>query len=429
MTGRPSVSFNLNVPGFPKTNAVAGEFFRICLQELKYFLAARRLLLDDERAVSLSGDTGDFFIAPVDDSRLSAEEIKQLCDAFEKTQSLGRFLDVDVTDGKGEHVSSGTAKPCFFCGRQEAEVCRHENAHEPEELRLFMFSKMEEYIRRHREEEICRTLSSLALKAVLYEISLSPKPGLVDRFSNGSHRDMNFRTFLDSTAAISGGFKDLVSEGIGFFPHDLENALPHIREHGLRMESAMYRSTQMVNAQKGLIFLMGVSLFACGYLHAGGDFFDSLSFRNAVKKICHDLAGKELADTGRKKRTHGEQVFMHYGVTGIRGEAEKGFPVVFDYGLPELLRSGSLDDATLQRALLSIAAHNDDTNILYRRGMQVLEQFKELAKRAYYRGDPGSYSRLAEFCAAENISPGGSADLLALSSFLYLVMQQYGTAT
>lgn len=34
---------------------------------------------------------------------------------------------------------------------------------------------------------VLTSISQLALKALLYEVSLSPKPGLVDRFDNGAH--------------------------------------------------------------------------------------------------------------------------------------------------------------------------------------------------------------------------------------------------
>ena len=67
-----------------------------------------------------------------------------------------------------------------------------------------MFSKMAGYCRQQRESEIIKQIASLGLKALLYEISLSPKPGLVDKFSNGSHDDMNYQTFVDSSATISG---------------------------------------------------------------------------------------------------------------------------------------------------------------------------------------------------------------------------------
>ncbi len=37
---------------------------------------------------------------------------------------------------------------------------------------------------------VLTSISQLALKALLYEVSLSPKPGLVDRFDNGSHDNL-----------------------------------------------------------------------------------------------------------------------------------------------------------------------------------------------------------------------------------------------
>lgn len=50
---------------------------------------------------------------------------------------------------------------------------------------------------------VLTSISQLALKALLYEVSLSPKPGLVDRFDNGAHDDMSFMTFIDSMIALS----------------------------------------------------------------------------------------------------------------------------------------------------------------------------------------------------------------------------------
>lgn len=36
----------------------------------------------------------------------------------------------------------------------------------------------------------------LAIKALIYEVSITPKPGLVSKTSLGSHKDMNFYTFF-----------------------------------------------------------------------------------------------------------------------------------------------------------------------------------------------------------------------------------------
>ena len=423
----PSVSLSLNVPGFPKSNAIAQRFFHICLEDLNFFLKANRILINKEDATHKTDVAGDFFIAPFSAAQISTIEIKQICESFEERHPLGRFLDVDITDSAGGHVSSGKTKLCFFCRQKPADECRREEAHDLKELREFMFSKMEAFCNHHRENELCRKISSLALKAILYEISLTPKPGLVDKFSNGSHADMNFQTFIDSSVAISAYFADLVHEGFTFYANDLTKALPIMRSIGLQMETAMFSDTQNVNAQKGLIFLMGISLFASGYLFAGQDRFEIERFREIIKQICRDLIHKELENHDQRDKTHGEEIYGRYTVSGARGEAEQGFPMVFDFGLPELLKCKDLNDEALQKAFLSIAAHNNDTNIIYRRNLDVLENFKILSRTALNQYNPETYRQLMDYCAKENISPGGSADLLAVTIFIYSLIKSGDT--
>jgi holo-ACP synthase/triphosphoribosyl-dephospho-CoA synthase len=419
----PSVSLSLNVPGFPKSSAITQKFFEICLKDLIFFLQANRIQVDHDSAISRTDMAGEFFIAPFSAGQESLTEIKELSEAFEEQHPLGRFLDVDITDITGIPVSSGKAKLCFFCRQQPAVVCMRENTHNADELREFMFSKMSAFCLQHRENEICRHLSSLALKAILYEIALTPKPGLVDKINNGCHNDMNFRTFLDSSVVISTYFTDLVYAGFAFHQTDLSRALPVIRNLGLRMETDMFAGTQNVNTQKGLIFLLGISLFACGYLFAGQEHFESERFREIVKQICRDLAGKELSQHDLKNKTHGETIYSRYAVPGARGEAEKGFPMVFEFGLPELLRCKELTDEAMQRAFLSIAANNPDTNIIWRSGPEVLENFRILANNALRHYNPENYGKLMSYCVKENISPGGSADLLAVTLFIYFLIK------
>lgn len=42
----------------------------------------------------------------------------------------------------------------------------------------------------------------MAYKSLIYEVSISPKPGLVTSISNGSHSDMDFNTFVASADAF-----------------------------------------------------------------------------------------------------------------------------------------------------------------------------------------------------------------------------------
>jgi len=419
----PSLSLSLNVPGFPKSNSTVNVFFQSCLQDLKHHFIAHRIDIDENDTVEICDAAGDFYLVPfsIDHSNLS--EIKQICEDFEENHLLGRFIDVDLNDQLGNTVSSGKSKLCFFCGERPAIECRREKSHGFEELRTFMFSEMAEFMRKEREEKIAKKLSSLAQQAILAEISLTPKPGLVDQFSSGSHSDMNFQTFVDSTSAISPWFEELVCEGFAFQNEDLTQALPRLRNIGLQMEAAMFEATGNINTQKGIIFLMGLSLFACGQLFRHNEQFQVPVFRKIIQDICAGLVEKELINVAGSGLSHGEKIFRKYGFSGARGEAESGLATVFNFGLPELNKAIQLNDELLIKCLLSIAANNNDTNILFRSNPDVLSKFKSLCQITLGDFNAKNYTAIIDFCQQENISPGGSADLLAVTIFVWSVIQ------
>ena len=114
-------------------------------------------------------DAGDFYFVPCLMEDMNLRMIKQLCEEFETNHPLGRFIDVDLNDQQGETVSSGKSKVCFFCLERPAIECRRGQHHDPEELRSFMFPKMENYYQQQREDRLIKKLSSLALNAILTE--------------------------------------------------------------------------------------------------------------------------------------------------------------------------------------------------------------------------------------------------------------------
>jgi holo-ACP synthase/triphosphoribosyl-dephospho-CoA synthase len=424
LKGLPCVSLSLNVPGFPKSNSTVKTFFDFCLSDLKYFLKAHLNDIHYSDAIERCDTAGDFYIAPCSVGINTLAELKQICEAFETTHPFGRFIDVDLNDELGNTVSSGKSKVCFFCHERPAIECRREKAHDHEQLRMYMFSEMARYCSQQRKTIIIKQLTSLGLKALLSEISLTPKPGLVDKFSNGSHGDMNYQTFIDSSAAISPWMGELVEAGFSFKDTDLSKALPIIRNIGLRMESAMHQATHNVNTQKGIIFLLGLSMFACGRLFSESDQFDIEYFRSIIKEICKDMVKNEMINSFQARKSHGEEIFLNYGFTGARGEAESGFQIVFEHGLPPLKGFSKLNDDLLYKSFLSIASVNSDTNILYRGGPDVLSNFQGLCKTALENYNDHTYSEVIDYCQKENISPGGSADLLALTIFVWSVMNE-----
>lgn len=419
----PCLSFSLNIPGYPKSNSTVKDFFKFCLTDLKRHLKSHTIEISMADAVEICDAAGDFFLAPFGKSHLNILEVKEIFEEFEERHPLGRFLDVDLNDEQGHTVSSGKSKMCFYCKIQPAIECRRSNAHDPEQVRAYMFGEMAEFYRMHKEMQISKKLTTLAIRAILLEISLTPKPGLVDKFSSGSHSDMDYQTFINSSAAISVWFEELVRAGLNFQQDDLSKALPVIRKIGLKMEEAMFQETGNVNTQKGIIFLLGLSLFATGKLYKEGSLLDVEKFRSVVKNICKDLVANELGRGGTNQGSHGETVFSKYGCSGARGEAESGFETVFEKGLPMLSGLEELNDQSLINCFLSIASSNTDTNIIYRCGPGVLSSFQQLCQNALKNFTSENYDAVLDFCRTRNISPGGSADLLAVSIFLWLVMK------
>ena len=55
----PSISLNLNVPGYPKSNEIVSRFFLHCLDDLKVYLAARLIQLDEKEAILKKDEAGD----------------------------------------------------------------------------------------------------------------------------------------------------------------------------------------------------------------------------------------------------------------------------------------------------------------------------------------------------------------------------------
>ncbi len=433
-----TLSFNLNIPGLPKSNDSFHAFFSACLKELKNYLLAHRIVINNETLHCETDAAGDFFLAEIVDSDYTAIQIKKCCETFEMNHPVGRLLDVDVVDEKGEPVSSGKAKLCFYCNNAPAIYCMRKQAHDYAAMRMKVELEISKYQEQKRQEHICKQLSILATQALLHEVALAPKPGLVDRFDEGSHSDMDFSTFLNSSAALSVSFRRIADFGYTYSGDDLKQALPKLRLLGLEMETDMFAETHGVNTHKGAIFLLGFSIFVSAHLIAKESFTNE-AFISVIQNMNGDLVAREL---GKKlyigKETHGEECFRRFGKKGqgIRGEIQAGMPCVFEKALPvlhqhfdsEKILNDKLLNKGLTHALLAIISQNDDSNILYRKGEEVLEELKGRASICMnkYNSDDFSdeYEALIEFCKLKKISPGGSADLLAVSYFMYGVKRQ-----
>ena len=428
----PTISLTLNIPGYPKVNELVTSFFVDVLEDLKIFLLANRIFIFDNEKISIIDEAGCFYVVGLKVESSEIEKIKQQTERFEETHLLGRIIDVDIFNEKGKPISSGKEKSCIICENKSAVQCMREKNHSYEELRTIIFEKIRTFLLTKRTKNIQRKLSEIALKSLLFEVSLSPKPGLVDFFSSGSHSDMNFYSFLNSTSAISQFWNEFATAGFKT-DENFKDALSIVRVIGLKAEKEMYNSTNGVNTQKGLIFLLGLSIFTTANLLKKGDVFDEIIFKKMLKTICYKLVDNELIRDDFDSKTHGQKTYKKFGIkgAGARFQTEQGFPLVFDEILPflennlneKIFSNKKKFDDVLKNTIIKIISILDDSNVLYRKGEVVAENLKKMAFQVL--SNDKKYEDLCEYCLKENISPGGAADMLAVSLFFYFVKREF----
>lgn len=257
----------------------------------------------------------------------------------------------------------------------------------------------------------------LARQAMIDEVLLTPKPGLVDARNNGSHRDMDLCLFMRSIDAITPWFSRFWALGFRF-SHRAESALLRlIRPVGIACEQAMFKATHGVNTHKGGIFSLGLLCTAAGWLSGRQEAVTLFSLCETVRLMTKGLVARELH--GRQQaNTAGERLFLQHGLTGARGEVESGFQLIRQHILPWWF-SERCPQRRLHHALLCLMAVNPDTNLVSRGGMEGLRFVQLYAAQLLEDGwQLADLAKMDEALIARNLSPGGSADLLAVAQIL-----------
>ena len=260
-------------------------------------------------------------------------------------------------------------------------------------------------------------IAALAAHSLQLEIETWPKPGLVSHIDTGSHTDMDADTFRRSALAIQPFFARLVEAGA------CNADMPVLRKIGLRAEHAMMTATRGVNTHRGAIFGMGLLCAAAG-LRAAGHADAAMSLGEVVSQRW----GRDMLAGPRLPSSHGELVGRRYGVGGARQEAALGFPSIYEIGLPALRDAAALmpgnAEAGRVQACFALIAVLEDTNLLHRGGIEGL-RFAQRAAQSFL--DRGGVTQADWIDSAQAIhrafvdrwlSPGGSADLLAMSVFV-----------
>ena len=211
-------------------------------------------------------------------------------------------------------------------------------------------------------------LAELAQRALKLELDTPGKPGLVGPDSCGAHKDMDYDSMLKGIAAIRPFFPKMV----------LASSALELRDLGIEAEKAMLAATGGVNTHRGAIFCMGLALNACG---------DGARMTELAEQICGDNHSR-----------------------GARTIALDGYKLLFEDWLP-YYASGAGELKTLLRIMSTL----DDTCVIKRAGAERAQQVKQEALTA-------DSKELCDRYAAEGISPGGAADMLALTIFIHSII-------
>ncbi len=280
-------------------------------------------------------------------------------------------------------------------------------------------------------EKTAAYIGTKAWEALLEEVYTTPKPGLVDLYSCGAHRDMDVHTFEKSAWALRPYFIRMACQGY-VMRCSYEELFRQIRRTGMAAEQAMYRATGHVNTHKGLIFTLGIYCAAAGRCIAEQGQVTEEGLRTIQQRMTGRILKQEILDMKEKAAaSHGEKNFQRYGTAGIRGEAAEGYRPVWEYALPVLqegIREKRDYNAVKLQALMVLMSRIEDSNILARKGFAALRRVREEAADFLKRGGvchSGAIRELLEMdeeYIRRNISPGGSADLLATAVFLQKIL-------
>jgi len=272
------------------------------------------------------------------------------------------------------------------------------------------------------------SLAQLAVRALLDELQLAPKPALVDPRGSGAHQDMSFALMERSAHSLLPCF-----EAISIAAREIAEVNLHLRETlgaiGRDGEAQMLSATCGINTHRGAIWALGL-LLAAAELNPGADAAIITDCAAAIARLPDRFAPTSGS-------SHGARACQRYQVGGARAQAIHGFPEV-QAALIELRYKRGLGVCEIQArldALMRIMLTLEDTCVLHRAGPPGLLAMHSGAEAVLAAGGSGTLAgrRALHFLDARlthlNASPGGAADVLAAALFVEHLSRRSSTCT
>ena len=390
--GHCLICLTLNIAGEVKRTPMTRMLFGRGVRELK----ALDLRIADSFMLDEPTGSEGFWLAEED-----PVEVKRQLETVEDSFPAARLFDFDVLTADGTKLSRNVSRRCLICDAPAAE-CARSRRHGLDAVK----AATDRLLRQFCADE----LAEAAHDSLLDELYTTPKPGLVDLMSCGAHTDMDVPLFEKSAAALVPYFRDAALMGMDCCE------MADLRRRGLEAEQDMFRATGGVNTHKGMIYSMGLLLAGMGRcLTDGGDCIEHAA------ELARRDADKYLGENLERPVTNGGAVYRKYGAGGATAEAASGFPEA-EYCFSRLVHYRSLGCGNPDAlAFCDVMADLEDTNLLHRGGEEGLGFARRAAAEIAAMPEAEREKALAELddeMIRRNLSPGGSADMLALAFLL-----------
>lgn len=391
-TGQCLVCLTLNIAGEVKRTPMTRMLFDEGAKEFE----ALGFAVEDSNLIDEPTGSEGFWLVDEEGAK-----VKPLLEKLEEAFPAARLFDFDVLEPNGKKLSRAVGRSCLICDRPAAE-CARSRSHGLEQVKKATAGLLKDFC--------AKKLARFAYDSLLDELYTTPKPGLVDMNNSGAHADMDLPALEKSAESLVPYFEDAARLG-------MERChIGQLRQRGIRAEKEMFEATGDVNTHKGMIYSMGLLLAGMGRCLVEGG-----SCVAHAAELAREDSADQLSRMIDAPDTNGGAVYKKYGAKGATGEAADGFPDAV-YCLERLnyyRECGCENPAAL--ALCDSMAVLEDTNLLHRGGKEGLEYVRQEAC-GIEKMEPDdrieALRKLDGELIRRNLSPGGSADMLALAFLL-----------
>lgn len=247
-------------------------------------------------------------------------------------------------------------------------------------------------------------IGRLAKRALTLELATTPKPGLIDKDNNGAHSDMDYHVMQQSIECLTPYYNRIAQTAMrsDCRPQD-------IVELGKQAEQTMLQVTDGVNTHRGAIFALGwMSAAAAHCFHN----MNAEALSRTIKVMTVSLKPSEQSHGGKVRKK---------GIATAIDMAQNGYRQLFECWLPTYEQLHD-DLHREQKTLLAIMATLDDTNVLHRTDEATAHEVKQRAQELLKSFDMKRLADMDREFIERNISPGGCADMLALTIFTHSIL-------